>query len=1147
MTEPLHRYRAGMLFVRALWVWGAIAMLAAIAAAQPSPEVFPLERDRPAEREIAGGQKHRYRLALAAGQFLRVEVEQQGVDLGLAILDPAGTRLSSVNEEEKQVGREELAVIATTDGEYLLDIVPVDARAPAGRYRAIIAEQAAAGPRERDYLAAQQLVIEAGQLLTKQRAETHREALAKFEAALALWRKLGRKKHEADALGSLGNTAYNLGDRRRALGYFEQRLPLTREIGDKINEAVTLNNLGLVNYNLGNLPQAIEAYEQALPIRRAVGDRRGEGATLHNLALLFETLGDFQKAAQYHEWALPLRRASGDRTGEAFSLQGLGLQRYRSGKYRESLDYLEQAYAIRRELGDARGQAISLLSLGTVWRMQGDMQKALDHFNRALEIIRPTGYKPTETTALLDLGEAYRLLGDRRQAREYFLRALPLARATGDRGQEAQALHDLGRLSDDNPQQGVEYLRQALEILRAIGRQPLQEAAVLSLLGAKYRAMGRHREALEVTEQSLALVRANGNPRSQEAAALNNLAVTWFALREPQRSAELHREAVAAARASGYKEIEIRSLTSIAFHERDTGELAQALADAETVVERVESLRETIASPALRASFLGNFQEAHLLLAQVLMRLDAKEPGRGHGARALQAAERARARSLVEMLREARIDVRQGADAALLDEERRLQTQINVRANELEKLQGNRQQENRRAQLDGELRTLAAELEQVRARMRSQSPRYAALMQPEPLSVAQIQRELLDADTMLLEYGYTEGEACLWAVTRDAITSHRLPPSAEVDAAARRLYDLLNVRQRVASLPEPRREREIAEAEAKFPAEASALSRMLLGPVAGQLGRRRLVIVAPGALQQIPFSALPLPTEAASAAYRPLLVEHEVVHLPSAAALAMVRRETAGRTPAPRAIVVMADPVFEANDPRVQVRLAGGAARPGAAATRAEGPPTELERAVDAMSGARASLVRLPHTRREAEAIMALAPASAGMKALDFQADRGLAVNGELSRYRIVHFATHALLNSAQPDLSGLVFSLVDEEGKPRDGFLRLHEIYNMRLPADLVVLSACQTALGQEIKGEGLIGLARGMMYAGAQRVVASLWQVNDAATADLMKRFYQGMLRDGRRPAAALRDAQLEMWRRRPTQAPYYWAAFVLQGEWK
>jgi len=169
------------------------------------------------------------------------------------------------------------------------------------------------------------------------------------------------------------------------------------------------------------------------------------------------------------------------------------------------------------------------------------------------------------------------------------------------------------------------------------------------------------------------------------------------------------------------------------------------------------------------------------------------------------------------------------------------------------------------------------------------------------------------------------------------------------------------------------------------------------------------------------------------------------------------------------------------------------------------------------------------------------------LKALDFSASRATAQSQELSQYRILHFATHGLLNSRHPELSGLVFSLINEQGQPQDGFLRFHEIYNLKLNADLVVLSACQTALGKEVLGEGLIGLTRGFMYAGASRVMSSLWRVDDRATAELMKRFYHGMLREGLRPAAALRASQISMLKEKRWSAAHYWAAFTLQGEWR
>jgi CHAT domain-containing protein len=194
-----------------------------------------------------------------------------------------------------------------------------------------------------------------------------------------------------------------------------------------------------------------------------------------------------------------------------------------------------------------------------------------------------------------------------------------------------------------------------------------------------------------------------------------------------------------------------------------------------------------------------------------------------------------------------------------------------------------------------------------------------------------------------------------------------------------------------------------------------------------------------------------------------------------------------------------------------------------------------------------ANLRRLRFSRQEADEIARLAADGSKLQAVDFAANRKLATSAELGQYRIVHFATHGLINNRYPELSGVVLSLVDEKGLPQNGFLRLYDLYNLKLSADLVVLSACQTALGKEIKGEGLVGLTRGFMYAGAPRVIASLWQIDDRASAEFMKRFYQALLGQNLTPAAALRSAQVSMQNDKRWNSPHYWAAFTLQGEWR
>jgi CHAT domain-containing protein len=338
---------------------------------------------------------------------------------------------------------------------------------------------------------------------------------------------------------------------------------------------------------------------------------------------------------------------------------------------------------------------------------------------------------------------------------------------------------------------------------------------------------------------------------------------------------------------------------------------------------------------------------------------------------------------------------------------------------------------------------------------------------------------------------------------------------------------------------------------------------MILAPAAAELKAKRLLIVADGALQYVPFAALKVGGAGSGGTQTDgqfLIETNEIVNLPSVSVLSVLRRDALQRKPAPLEIAVFADPVFSPDDARLSagrnktkpLSMDNATASRGvdaSAGSTARNAPVDMTRALaDINLGENGLRIpRLPFSRREANNILALVPTGRELSALDFKANLETIRSPQLANYRIVHFATHGILDSVHPELSGVVLSLVDENGKTQDGFLRLSEIFNLRLPAELVVLSACQTALGKEIRGEGLIGLTRGFMYAGAPRVVASLWKVDDAATAELMRIFYQKMLKENVRPAAALRSAQIELARQRRWQSPYYWAAFNIQGEWK
>ena len=937
---------------------------------------------------------------------------------------------------------------------------------------------------------------EEGERLRKQgTAESLRKAIVKYEEALPLWRSGNDQAGEAETLTSVAQVYNSLGDKQKALDYFQRAISLWKVVGDAKSQAIALSGVGAVYYALGAHRQALDYLNQALLLQRSMKDVGGEAKRLNDIGVIYFALGEPQKALDYYQQSLPMLLAAGERGGEASALNNIGAAFRVMGEPQQAIAYFKQALALQRVIDDPREMAITLTNIGALYYRMGEAQQALDYYDQALPLRRKVGAIAGQAITLTNIGAARLSLGDPQGALEYLGQALSLTQGGQSRPEEAQALTILAAASSalGNKQQALEYLHRALALWRAIGERQGESSALIRM-GRIYCEQGERRLAMKCLEQALQLARDIGETGS-EAVALADLARV----------------------------------------EHDLGDLDQARNRIETALDLVETLRARIRIEDLRVYFLASKYSDYEFYIDLLMRLHERQPSVGYDALAFEASERARGRNLLEVLSAARADIRQGVDPPSLERQRSLQRQINAKERLRMQLAGGNQME-KSAAVERELRALLAEYQEAQAQMLIHSPRYATLTDPAPLKLKEIQRRSLDPDTLLLEYALGEERSFLWAVTPTSLRAYTLPRRAEIEAAALRAYGRMtrsNQRQyRVSS--------EQAAAE---------LSRMALGSVAAELGRKRLVIVSDGALQYVPFGALPNPDAAGAEARkrRPLIVDHEVVNLPSASVLATMRREMSERRPAARTVAVFSDPVFQPDDPRVKQARLARLARLDGEKWNGDESQTESRLVRSANDTGLTSFERLIHTRKEAEAIVALVPSEQGFKALDFAASRAMVMNAGLDQYRIVHFATHGLLNSRRPELSGIVLSLVDEEGRPLEGFLRAHEIYNLKLNAELVVLSACSTALGKEIKGEGLAGLTRGFMYAGTPRVIASLWNVRDEATAELMKRLYRNMLIDKSSPAAALREAQVSMWREPRWAAPYYWAGFTLQGEWK
>jgi CHAT domain-containing protein len=789
-----------------------------------------------------------------------------------------------------------------------------------------------------------------------------------------------------------------------------------------------------------------------------------------------------------------------------------------------------------------------------------DYEMALDHSLQALSLFRAAKHLLGETNSLNIVGLLYGSLGEHETAEGYFTQVLSISREHAMRGSESAALGNLGLLSSvsRNPEKALDYHLQSLPLVKGVDDREGVCANLINLgddyilLGDAKKALDYYTKALDSYTQALTTARAIKH-RSFEARALIGIGLAHLKTEKRQAAGDYYNQALLLSREIGDDHNASSAQNLLAYLERDSGNYQQALKLIESSIQINETSRGKIFNQDLRATYSSNRQTEYEFYVDLLMRLHKQSPSAGYDAKALEANERRQARTLVELLAAANVDVRQGVDPKLLESERALRRQLNAKAAQLQS-PGEQRTEAELKNLRGEIQALNTELQRVEGLVARSSSRSAELTRPRALTLREIQTQVLDQETLLLEYSLGDDASYLWAVTPTAITSYELPAREEIEKLAREFHGTLASYAPPLSGVMPKKRDIRSELQQQSAARAAGLlSRMLLGPVAPLLGNKRLLIVADGALLYVPFAALPIPTlDAGAAAAKPLVTDHEIINSPSSSTLAVLRREAGSRRPASRTLAVVADPVFERSDERLKSPSGGpsGQVRIPACA----GGNRRLGQVVNAAAKRTGALRdggcidRLPGTRHEAEEIVKLVPPGQSQMFLDFAASRATATGPELSRYRYVHFATHGFISDEHPaELSGIVFSLFDEKGNPQDGFLRVRDIYTLKLAADVVALSACETGLGKELGGEGMIGLTRGFMYAGAPRVVASLWDVDDSETAELMTRFYRGMLVDKLRPSKALQIAQVSMLKEKRFGTSFNWAAFIMQGEWR
>ena len=1026
-------------------------------------------------------------------------------------------------------GTETASLLAPVECRCLLEVQASSSRDANGLYVLQLLERRAAVSADQSRIAAEAKEAQAHRLYRAGGAESRRQALVVYRDALEAFRQLGDPAKQADVFFRVGRTLMRLGDYQDALSALESAYQIFLESADPLGQANALNQMGRVRRRLGEKEQARQHFEQALSLWTRYGLPAQQAIAASNLGALAQDEGDYLSALDSFLAASEAFRQAGDTDNLASILSNLGHVGQAVGEPSLALERLEKALALCPE--DSIQRAFALNNLGWVHSRSGDRHLALRLYAEALSIAAKHEHRDLQALLLGNLGKLELQLGQPEKALPRFEQAVSFGRFS-DQRRLAIYHNDAGaaRLELGLNEDALESFQTALRISRN-GEFRTEEADALRRIAQVHLLLGDPKKSFEAAQQSLLIYQQMGLRLEESSARIlvgksrADLGDLQGAITELDASLELSRSLVLPSE-------EAAALTAKARIRMAQRRFDEALRLLESAMESVESLRAQIYDDHLRSSFFASWQESYQLYVDLLMRLHRQQSEAGWERRAFDAAERFRARSLIDLLREAQVSVGTEGDQQLRSQRiglrRRLIAADERRLHSLSSKSGSEKAQRMLRQAD----QLFEEYSLLEARLSDRSPKYAALKVSGSFPTGilkQLQERELDDETLLLEYFLAPQRSYLWAVTRDRVETFELPGQEQLGALGREAHEFLS---RLDPNRRANRQRAVL----------TELSRVLLGPVAHRLKGRRLAIVADGALHFVPFAALPLPgslTESQQSLYvTPLIASHEVISLPSASSLSELSQSRRRRPPSARELAVIADPVFGHDDPRL------GSAKD-------ESPdlplPEEANLYRRLSERLRSGLIRLPWSRLEAEAIAAEAGLSRTLVALDFEADISTALSDELAKSRIIHFATHGLLDTRNPGLSALALSLVDAQGRPRPGFLRLKDIFSLSLSSDLVVLSGCQTALGKHVDGEGLLGMTRGFFYAGAPQVMASLWPIRDRATAELSRRFYQGIFKGGLRPAAALRQAQLSMRRERRWQDPFYWAAFTIQGDWR
>jgi CHAT domain-containing protein/Tfp pilus assembly protein PilF len=907
--------------------------------------------------------------------------------------------------------------------------------------------------------------------------------LSKFDSALVMLEQAKQKSGEvAETIdegrweGNMGNIYFYLGQPFKAIEKYRIAAEIADKIGDKETELIWLGNIGGIYITVGEYSRAIEILEKTLEIVRGINDKRNEMNILGNIGNAYAYLGDYASALKHFKESLGITREVEDKVAQMKMIGNIGKASAETGEFATAFENYKQAIAIADEIGDQNTRTIYLQGIATLYTELGNDSTALNYHRQALDIAQTIGAMRLAGISLMDIGTVYRDKGEYAQAMHYYNNAWEIFKESSDKKNQSVVLDNIGLVyyRQDNYARALKFIRQAVDTSKKINYN----------LGSGHQ--------------------------------LNNLGNIELAQKNYTTAGKYFQEALEVGDTLKVQEVMWRAYYGLALVFEAQENFQEALKHYKRAVKSIEDIRSKIPVEGYKSTFFQSKIEVYQGLTNLLFKLHIQDSGKAYDQEAFHYAERAKARSLLDILAESRVNIRGGIDPEMLKREREIFQKI---ARFQTELQTKKLTAIEKGEIQDSLKFAEEKLNDFQLELRQENPAYAELQYPQPLTISTVQENILHDGDILLEYSLGEINSYLWAITKSSSSIYQLPSQKNIEDLTSRFLSIAGAPPTAGTSPED-------------PGEN--LYKILLAPANREIQTGiNLIVVPDGILHYLPFEALI--TGLHNNLPRYLIESHNISYAPSASVLEFIKNKYgAHNKPSQKELLAFANPDY------------GQPARLASLQTTVD--PAGLTEKYNSVRGIYSEqgfeFLELPYTVKEVESIAALFPKQQTTAYLGIDAREETLKSESLGQYRRIHLATHALINEEQPGRSCIVLTLDDDPAE--DGFLQMNEIFNLKIDADLVVLSACQTGRGKLVRGEGIMGLTRAFLYAGAHTLVVSHWPVSDYSTAEFMEKFYKYM-QSGNTKSEALRKAKLDFLTSDEVpkyRHPYYWAPFVMVG---